>query len=114
VTIFGFVSPGGQKAWKEPGTLILEKESGARYVFLDGELRPVLNQASGRLILGDDLHVRSVSRHSMAGVPHGLPVGILGAPDFLPDAKRLNGKQWQVCSTTQRDTSGTSQPFGSP
>lgn len=111
VTIYGFISPGGSLAWREPGVLILEKETGARYVYVDNELRPVLNQASGRLLLGGDVTVRSVSRNSLAGVPHGLPVGIPGAPDFLPEPRRLDGRQWQVCSTQRRDGSNVERPF---
>ena len=111
VTIFGFVFPGGKTSYREPGTLIVEKETGARYVLLGGELRPVLNYASARLILGADMTVTSVSKKSLRGVPHGLPVGIEAAPDFLPNPKDLTGTQWRVISAVRADETGTDQPF---
>ena len=46
--VYGFISPGGSTAWRAGGALIVEKETGARYVFVEGELRPVVNYASAR------------------------------------------------------------------
>jgi type VII secretion protein EccB len=109
--IFGYIKPGGKKAFREPGALIVEKETGARYVFVDGELKPVLNFTSAKLILGDDLRVVNTSKKSMKGVPHGLPVGIPAAPDALPDPKDLDATGWQVCSTLKPDVSGEDRPF---
>ena len=109
--IFGLFVPGGAKAWSEPKTLVVEKETGARYVFVGGELRPVLNYTSARLILGGEPKIARVSRASLKGVPHGMPIGIEGAPDYLPDLSRLDGRHWQVCSTLRPDVSGTGRPF---
>lgn len=109
--IFGYIKPGGKKSFRQPGALIVEKETGARYVLVDGELKPVLNYASAKLILGEDLRVVNVSRNSLKGVPHGLPVGIASAPDFLPDAGKLTGTNWQVCSSQRPDVSGQQKPF---
>jgi len=112
--IFGYLKPGGNKAFREPGALIVEKETGARYVFIDGELKPVLNFASAKLILGNELRVVTASRNSLKGVPHGLPVGIESAPDFLPDAAKLTSPQsrdWQICSALKPDISGQDRPF---
>jgi len=109
--IFGVFSPGGAKSWQEAGVLIVEKETGNRYVYIDGLLRPVLNYTSARLILGREPTVVRVSRNSLAGVSHGLAVGIVGAPDYLPDASRLDARVWRVCSTTRPDTSGAPRPY---
>lgn len=111
VTIYGYIVPGGKKSWRDNGALIVEKETGTRYVYVGDELRPVLNYASGRLILGDDIRIMSVSRNSLRGARHGLPVGIPNAPDFLPEAKRLDGRQWQVCSGSGRDATNTERAF---
>ena len=108
--VFGLISPGGKTSWQEPGALILEKGTGARYVFADGQLKPVLNHTSAKLILGGDLRTVSVSRKSLAGVPHGLPIGIPSAPDFLPDPGRLGGDQWRVCSALRPDETGADRP----
>lgn len=109
--IFGVIFPGGDKSWRQPKALIVEEETGARYVFVDGLLRPVLNYVSARLILGGEPQVARVSRNSLRGVPHGLPVGIPSAPDSLPDPGRTDGATWQVCSSTGHDPSGAPRPY---
>jgi type VII secretion protein EccB len=109
--IFGVIFPGGDKSWRQPKALIVEEETGARYVLVDGLLRPVLNYVSARLILGGEPQVARVSRNSLRGVPHGLPVGIPSAPDSLPDPGRTDGATWQVCSSTGRDPSGAPRPY---
>jgi type VII secretion protein EccB len=108
---FGYLRPGGNKAFRQPGALIVAKDTGSRYVLVDGALRPVLNYASAKLILGDDLHVVSASRGSLKGVPHGLPVGIPSAPDTLPDPADLDAVNWQVCSTVLPDAAREDKPF---
>lgn len=97
--IYGIFRPGGDSSWKRPGVIIAVKESGARYLLLDGQLRPVLNYASARLVLGGamDAQLVRVSRHSLTGVPVGAPIGIPGAPDALPPANRLYQGSWTVC-----------------
>lgn len=109
--VYGFFVPGGSKAWRKPGVLVVEKETGARYVVVDGVLRPVLNYTSARLISGGTPKVVTVSRNSLRDAPHGLPVGILAAPDHLPDRKRLNADQWRVCSATRADATGRQLPY---
>lgn len=96
--IVGILRPGGSSAWQEPGAFIVESETGARYVFLEGALHPVLNYSSARLLLGEQLHVVSVSVRSLESAPHGPPVGITSAPDSLPDAAHVSGSTWSVCA----------------
>ncbi len=95
--LLGVLRPGNSTAWQQPGAFIVETETGARYVVLDGVLRPVLNYASARLLLGEQLHVVSVSGRSLQPAPRGGPVGIPGAPDALPDAADIVGPSWAVC-----------------
>jgi ESX secretion system ATPase EccB len=111
VGVYGVISPGGSTSWQQPGALIVEDETGSRYLYLDGKLRPVLNYTSARLIAGGPPTVVKVSANSLRGVPHGLPVGIEAAPDQLPDVKRLAGGFWETCSGTRPDPTGASQPF---
>jgi ESX secretion system ATPase EccB len=107
--IYGLFVPGGNKAWRQPGTIIVEKETGARYLFLDNQLRPVLNFSSARLATGEDAKVISVSRNSLSQVAVGAPIGIPGAPDSLPQPDRLHTGPWTVCAQPQGDsTSRTS------
>jgi type VII secretion protein EccB len=99
--IFGLLRPGGRQGWKAPGTLVVEKETGTRYVYTapDGALHPVLNYASARLILNTaDIAVKYFSRRSLADAPRGLPRGIPGLPDSLPGPDGLVAGPWTVCS----------------
>src|SRR5215475_483997 len=50
--VWGLIFPGGNRGWQAPGTIIVEKETGTRYLYLGGTLRPVLNLASARLLAG--------------------------------------------------------------
>jgi type VII secretion protein EccB len=104
--VYGFLSPGGATAWREPGVLVVEKESGSRYVLIDGRLRPVLNFASARLLLGPVPKVVTVAARSLRSVPHGQPVGIVGGPDTLPAVTAIAGTAWTVCALTVRDPAG--------
>ncbi|WP_405460581.1 type VII secretion protein EccB [Streptomyces sp. NBC_00101] len=107
-TLYGLIRPGGATSWKEPGTLVLVRETGARYLFVDGALHPVLNEASARLIAGDRLRVTDVAESSLAGTERGPALGIVGAPDGLP-AAGLPRETWSVCALP-----GSSSPDGPP
>lgn len=96
--LFGLIKPGGATQWKVAGAIVVAKESGARWIYLDGALHPVLNQASARLIAGANLSVHEVSENSLLGTPRGAPVGIPGAPDALPSAGALSSAAWQSCA----------------
>ncbi|MEU8526645.1 type VII secretion protein EccB [Streptomyces sp. NPDC048629] len=116
---FGFISPGITNSFKKQGTIVVEKETGTRYVFLDGALHPVLNHASAVLIsgrppgrsrgglLGGQNTVQTVSSKSLKQVPKGPPIGIVGAPDSLPDPKQLDRSAWAVCTTTSKQADGS-------
>src|SRR5437763_7860455 len=97
VGVYGLLRPGG--GTPTANALIIEKETGARYVYLDNVLYPVLNYTSARLILGIATPtVKSMSHQSLRGLPRGRTVGITGAPDALPDRAALVGLPWSVCS----------------
>ncbi|MFI7489722.1 type VII secretion protein EccB [Micromonospora echinaurantiaca] len=89
----------GNAAPLEPNTLVIERETGATYVYLDdGQLYPTLNYASARLILNTaDPQIRTMSQASIRDRPRGRTVGIVGAPDAVPDRKSLTGLPWSVC-----------------
>ncbi len=97
--VYGLISPGGKTSWRTPGTLVVNKETGARYLYVDGRLRPVRNYASARLVAGDALTTSTVGTASLEGTPVGRPLGIPGAPESLPPAGRLDRDTWLVCST---------------
>ncbi|GAA1027411.1 MULTISPECIES: type VII secretion protein EccB [Amycolatopsis] len=100
--IFGIVGifvPGGDTSWRQSGSIVMDKDSGARYVYLDNQLRPVLNYSSARLAGGKSStgQVISVAQKSLAGAPVGQPIGIPGAPDGIPAAGSLSTGTWTVC-----------------
>lgn len=110
--IYGLLRPGGATSWKNGQSLILEQETGTRYVFTGGKLHPVLNYASARLLLGQQaLTIASVSAASLSGTPRGLPIGIPGAPDELPTPATLTTGPWSVCSLPSVDAAGNIQPY---
>jgi len=78
--------------------VIVEKETGARFVYLDGVLHPVLNYTSARLIVGGGGTTVSVSHADLAVTQRGTPLGIPGAPDSLPAAADLFAGGWSVCT----------------
>ncbi|MFF9401955.1 type VII secretion protein EccB [Streptomyces sp. NPDC014744] len=96
--LFGLISPSGTKSWRQADALIVQKDTGTRYLYLDGRLRPVRNYASARLIAADRLRAVQVSAASLRGEAHGTPVGIPGAPDALPGLGDLERGAWQVCA----------------
>lgn len=83
--------------WREPGTLILNEDSGSRYMLINDRLRPVLNHASARLLAQGEPPVETVNSADIADVPEGAPIGIAGAPDTMPSAGSL-GQAWTVCA----------------
>lgn len=96
VGIYGFINPSGGKP--EESDILIERESGARYVYIDGRLHPVLNFTSALLVVGSPSpKVRTMSHKSLVNLPVGKPVGIRDAPDPPPPKKNLVGLPWNVC-----------------
>jgi type VII secretion protein EccB len=100
--LFGFFRPASTESWRAPGSIIVENETGARYVLLGGVLHPVLNYPSAVLAVGtQNPHVVHVARADLDGVRRGLTIGIPQAPDSLPAASDLAASTWSVCSRQQ-------------
>ncbi|MEU3519452.1 type VII secretion protein EccB [Streptomyces sp. NPDC006654] len=95
--VYGLISPAAKDDWRKNGTIVLEEDTGNRYVYANGELRPVRNYASALLIAGERTAPETVSAKSLAGTPHGTPVGIPGAPDTVPTASALATGPWARC-----------------
>ncbi|MBB4958530.1 type VII secretion protein EccB [Micromonospora polyrhachis] len=99
LAVYGALAGGGSKSWRDAQAVIVEEESGARFVFVEGKLHPVLNYASALLIIKASApKTVLVSRKSIEGVPRGMPLGIPGAPDSLPGPRRLTTTPWTICS----------------
>ncbi|MBT0770190.1 type VII secretion protein EccB [Kineosporia sp. J2-2] len=97
--VYALISPGGNSSWRDAGTLVVDKTTGTSYVWVDQSLRPVLNLASARLLLGEDMTVEDVTSSSLEGVRRGAAIGIDQAPETLP-AATISTSAWQVCATT--------------
>ncbi|CUU56041.1 type VII secretion protein EccB [Parafrankia irregularis] len=98
VALWALISGSGSTEWRNPRTLIIEKGTGSRFLLLDGELRPVPNIASARLLTGGVVTPQVVPASRLKGTPRGTPIGIDGGPDLLPAAGALNRGVWRVCS----------------
>ncbi|RFS45565.1 type VII secretion protein EccB [Micromonospora craniellae] len=106
--LLALLRPGSAPGWAQPGTLIIEKETGNRFVMADGRLHPVLNYSSARLLLTDKYRTTAVSAEALADRPRGGRLGIEGAPDLLP--ARSGGHSWLVCATGTTSADGQVTP----
>jgi type VII secretion protein EccB len=106
--IYGILTKVGSDGWKTEGAVVIEKETGASFVYQGGALHPMLNFASAKLASGrGGAQAFRVSSKSLAEVPRGITRGIPGAPDSLPGVKRRIGLPWTICSLQTTDQAGT-------
>jgi type VII secretion protein EccB len=106
ITLFGFIVPGGNTNWETPGALVVEKDTGARFLSLDGELHPILNLTSAKLLAGTQMTLVSANTKSLREAPRGAPIGLVGAPDSLPLAASLSIDPWMACNVRTQDDTG--------
>ncbi len=98
--VAGFLKPALPDDWKEYG-LVVGKDTGSRYLAYQGNLYPVINTTSARLLL-DDFDLTFAPEDKIAEATPGVAVGIPGAPDALPGPDDLVQSGWTSCV----DTSG--------
>jgi type VII secretion protein EccB len=106
--IYGLLTGASSTNVRDESVVLLEKGSGARYVYLasDQKLHPVLNYSSGLLIANaTEPKMVSTTRKKLATVPLGDPMGIPDAPDSLPGAGDLLTGPWSICTALPEDTS---------
>ena len=113
--IVGALNPSGGKDWKQGGTVIVEKETGARFVLgEDGLLHPVLNYASARLLAGGSGdRTSTVPGEKLRSIPRGATIGIPGAPDSLPPTDSLVEASLLSCSRRSPDQPAAAEPVAS-
>jgi type VII secretion protein EccB len=105
--VYGLLTGAAPGDWRDEGAILVEKESGARYVYLkaDGRLHPVLNYTSALLAVHSvDAQVVLMPRATLAAAPLGGPLGIPGAPDSLPPRGALVTAPWTLCSALAGST----------
>lgn len=103
--VYGLIVPGGDQ-FSATDVIAIEEETGARYVLLNGQLHPVVNYTSALLALDQHVEVSIVPRSTLAGIPHGPPIGIPGAPDSLPAKEQLLSDDWSMCDQSTVDSGG--------
>ncbi|ASR37020.1 type VII secretion protein EccB [Prauserella marina] len=114
VLAVSFLTGKGGDAWRdEPGTLVVDEDSGNRYLLVEGRLRPVLNYASARLLVEGNPPIATVNAKDLADFPKGAPVGIAGAPDALP-SPGAGGQPWTVCAGVGDGESAVAVSVGTP
>jgi type VII secretion protein EccB len=111
--IIGLLRGGGTNGVEEPGTLIIEKETGTRYAWSarDSKLIPFVNYTSALLALQtDNPKTKTVTRQSLAKYVRGPISGILGAPDSLPDPEKPARAPWSLCVRIANNDQGGTTP----
>jgi len=100
--IWGLLGHTGGTLTDQPGTLVIDKQTGTPFVFCNHggiKLCPVLNYASARLALNSSsLNQETVDQAAIAKFPRGPLIGIPGLPQPLPDASLLIKQPWSVCT----------------
>lgn len=99
---YGIISPGLPSDWSN-NKLIVGKDTASRFISVNGVLHPVINTTSARLLIpSDEYRVITVDDNELEGIPIGSSVGIVGAPDILPNRSRLVSKFLVSCLDTER------------
>jgi type VII secretion protein EccB len=105
--IYGILTKASTDKWKADGSVVIEKETGASFVYFDQTLYPTLNYASALLAAGKPgAQVFRVSSKKLSEAPRGNTVGIAGAPNSLPSLKQRVRLPWTVCTIPGTNESG--------
>ncbi|NIH81473.1 type VII secretion protein EccB [Amycolatopsis viridis] len=105
--VYGVFTGVGGTSWKTDGAVVIERETGATFVYRAGELQPTLNYASARLLTSPDkAGPYRVAGADLAGLARKPAVGIPGAPASLPPAGRAAATPWTMCSVPGRNLAG--------
>jgi type VII secretion protein EccB len=87
-------------------SLLVDRTTNQLYVVLpdSGQLRPVYNLTSARLILGNNGRPVAVKSQELDRMPKGQPLGIPGAPYATPVSASPE-TQWSLCDTVVKPES---------
>lgn len=98
--LVGLIRPAANTEWRQANSVIVENDTGARYVYIDGVLHPALNYASAILAAGSGQppQLIHVDRSQLDGVRRGSLIGVPGLPDSVPAPSDLVTAPWTVCS----------------
>ena len=77
--------------------LVDVKDTGARYLSVNGVLHPISNVTTAKLLAGDSgLTIVSASASSLKDTPRGAQIGLPGVPDDVPASADL-ASTWLSC-----------------
>jgi type VII secretion protein EccB len=98
--MWGLLGHGGSRLQDQPGTLVIDKQTGTPFVFCFGDkLCPAVNYASARLALkSTSLNQQTVSQSALTKFARGPLIGIPGLPQPLPDSSLLIRQPWSICT----------------
>ena len=95
--VSGFIKPGVPKNWAEEG-LVIGKTSGSRFFAYKGELYPIINITSAKLLLNEGTKPEFIPDDLIAAKKPGVTIGIAGAPEVLPKPSGLVQSGWTACT----------------
>jgi type VII secretion protein EccB len=102
--VYGLLTRTGAQNFRSEGAVVIERETGATFVYLRDRLTPTLNLASAKLASGRaDPPVYRIAAADLAGTPRGATIGIAGAPASLPAADRQSRLPWTMCAVPGGD-----------
>ncbi|OBK26683.1 type VII secretion protein EccB [Mycobacterium asiaticum] len=82
-------------------TLLTDRATNELYVILSGQLHPVYNLTSARLVLGNPSNPATVKSSELRNMPLGQTIGIPGAPYATP-VSGGSTSVWTLCDTVTR------------
>src|SRR5690349_2164516 len=77
--VFGLITKIGSGKWQVEGSVIVEKESGASFLYRDGILHPMINYTSAVLAADTPTKVFRESRRTLSRAHRGVTLGIPNA-----------------------------------
>jgi type VII secretion protein EccB len=105
--VFGLVTKIGSGKWQVEGAVVVEKETGAPFLYQRGVLHPMINYTSAVLAAEHaPPRVFRESRRTLSRARRGVMLGIPNAPSSLPDAKGMVGAPWTLCAVPATDVAG--------
>jgi type VII secretion protein EccB len=105
MTVLGYLHPSAPSGWQNG--LAVDDTSGAAYISYEGELHPVLNITSAKLILGNHFVKYDVPDSVINAQTIGGPFGIPDAPPDVPPAGQVNLTTWTLCQQAKVPTDQT-------
>jgi type VII secretion protein EccB len=105
--VFGLVTKIGSGKWRVEGAVVVEKETGAPFVYRQGLLHPMANYTSALLASGQvPPPTFRESNKTLSRARRGVMLGIPNAPGSLPDRGKMVRGPWTLCAVPGTDVAG--------